>query len=116
MKRSEEEKRARLMAKAEEAIDEYLAWEAENPRPDMAEIEEIALILRKAIGQEIAQMAVEDQEERRPVPGPKCPQCGKEMRYKGEKKVDVESRAGTIKVERGNYNCPECKESLFPPG
>jgi hypothetical protein len=116
MKMSEEEKRVRLMAKAEEAIDEYMEWEKENPRPDMTEIEEIALILRKAIGQEIAQMAVEDQEERSPVPGPKCPQCGEEMRYKGEKKVEVESRAGAIKVERGYYHCPGCKEGLFPPG
>ena len=64
MKRSKEEKRARLMAKAEEVIEEYLEWEEEHGQPDMTDIEEIALKLRKAIGQEIAQMTVEDQEER----------------------------------------------------
>ena len=116
MKRSKEEKRARLMAKAEEVIEEYLEWEEEHERPDMTDIEEISMRLRKSIGQEIAQMTVEDQEERVPVPGPKCPQCGKEMHYKGERKVDVESRVGQIKVERGYYSCPKCKESIFPPG
>ena len=74
MKRSKEEKRARLMAKAEEVIEEYLDWEGDHEQPDMTDIEEIALRLCKAIGQEIAQMAVEDQEERMPVPGSSCPQ------------------------------------------
>ena len=116
MKLSKEEKRARLLAKAEEVIDEYIEWEKDNPRPDMTDIEEVTLRLRKAIGQEIAQMTVEEQRERQPVPGPKCPQCGKEMHFKGERKVDVESRAGKLKVERGYYSCPKCKESFFPPG
>jgi len=116
MKQSEEQKRVRLLAKAEELIDEYLAWEKNHPKPDLTEIEDIALELRKALGREIAQMAVDEQEDRAPVPGPDCPRCGKEMRYKGEKAVDVESRAGALKVERGYYYCPVCKESIFPPG
>jgi hypothetical protein len=116
MKKSIEEKRARLRAKADGVIEEYLAWEAEHPQPDLKQIEEIAIRLRKELGQEMAQMAVEEQEERRPVPGPKCEKCGKEMRYKGEKATQVESRAGSLQVVRGNYYCPECQESLFPPG
>jgi response regulator RpfG family c-di-GMP phosphodiesterase len=116
MKKNIEEKRARLRAKANKVIDEYLAWEADHLRPDLRQIEDIALRLRKELGQEIAQMAVEEQEERRHVPGPKCEKCGREMRYKGEKATQVESRAGTLKVERGHYYCSECQESLFPPG
>lgn len=116
MKRSKEEKRARLLAKAEKLIDEYLAWEAGHPKPDLTEIEDIALELRKALGREIAQMAIEEQGERLPVPGPSCPKCGKEMRYKGEKSTQVESRAGALQVGQGYYYCPECKESFFPPG
>lgn len=116
MKRSKEEKRARLLAKMEKLVDEYLVWEESHPRPDLTQIEDIALELRKELGREIAQLAVEEQEKRLPVPGPSCPQCGKEMRYKGEKAVDVESRAGALEIERGYYYCPECKESLFPPG
>jgi len=116
MKRSKAEKRARLLAKMEEVVDEYLAWEEGHPQPDLTQIEDIALELRKELGREIAQLAVEEQEKRLPVPGPSCPKCGKEMRYKGEKAIDVESRAGGLEIERGYYYCPECKESLFPPG
>jgi len=116
MKKSQEEKRTRLRAKAEKVIEEYLEWEAKHPQPDLKQIEEISMRLRKEFGQEMAQMAVEEQEERIPVPGPKCTKCGKEMRYKGEKATQVESRAGSLKIERGHYYCPECKESVFPPG
>jgi len=109
-------KRARLLAKATKVIDEYLDREEKNAKPDLTQIEEIALKLRKEIGQEIAQVAIESQTARAVVPGPKCARCGKEMRYKGKKKSRVESRTGGLEVERGYYYCPECKESVFPPG
>lgn len=116
MKWSKAGKRERLLARAERVVDEYLAWEETHPRPDLTQIEDIALKLRKELGEEIAQMAVEEQEGREPVPGPRCLKCGGEMRYKGEKGVEVESRVGGLKVERGYYTCPRCKESIFPPG
>ena len=116
MERSQQEKRVRLLAKAEKLIDEYLAWEESHPRPDLTQIEDIALKLRKELGKEITQMALEDQVARRPVPGPNCPDCGKEMHYKGEKGSQLESRVGGLALERGYYYCPACKEGLFPPG
>ena len=116
MKESKEEKRTRLLAKAAQAIDEYLEWEEKNPEPDLMEIEDIALKLRKEFGQEIAQVAIENQADRTPAPGPTCTKCGKEMRYKGKKRTQVESRTGNLDVERGYYYCPECKERIFPPG
>ena len=116
MTENKEEKRARLLEKASQVIDEYLAWEEKNPRPDLMQIEDIALKLRKEFGQEIAQLAIENQEARAPAPGPRCVKCGQEMRYKGQKRTDVESRTGRLKVARGYYYCPACKGSLFPPG
>lgn len=116
MKESKEAKRARLLAKAAQAIDEYLEWEEKHPQPDLTQIEEIALKLRKEFGQEIAQLAIESQALSTRVPGPKCSKCGKEMRYKGKKRTRVESRTGNLAVERGHYYCPECEESIFPPG
>lgn len=116
MKESKEEKRARLQAKAAQAIDEYLEWEEKNPEPDLTQIEEIALKLRKEFGQGIAQVAIENQASRTPAPGPRCAKCGEEMRYKGKKRTRVESRTGELDVERGYYYCPKCKERIFPPG
>jgi uncharacterized protein with PIN domain len=82
----------------------------------LKQIEDIALKLRKELGQAMAQMAVEEQAERTPAPGPQCAKCGREMRYKGEKENQVESRAGVLKVVRGYYYCPTCQAGLFPPG
>ena len=70
MKESKEEKRTRLLEKAAEAIDEYLEWEEQNPEPDLTQIEDIALRLRKEFGQAIAQLAIENQASRTPAPGP----------------------------------------------
>ena len=49
MKRSKAEKRARLLAKMEEVVDEYLALEEGHPQPDLTQIEDIALELRKEL-------------------------------------------------------------------
>ena len=116
MKRNKEEQRKCLLVQAEQVVDEYLEWEEMHSRPDLTQIEDITLKLRRELGKEIGQMAVEEQEDREPVPGPRCPQCGEEMRYKGEKGVEVESRVGGLKVERGYNTCPRWKESIFLPG
>ena len=116
VKESKEEKRARLLGKAAQAIEAYLEWEEKNPEPDLTQIEEIALKLRKEFGQEIAQVAIEGQAMRVLVPGPKCSKCGEEMHYKGQKRTKVESRTGNLDVERGYYYCPKCRERIFPPG
>jgi uncharacterized protein with PIN domain len=116
MKLSREEKRVCLEAKAGEVIDEYLEWEEKHPKPNLTEMEDIILKLRKELGKEMAQMLLEEQEERMPAPGPKCSKCGVEMRYKGQKGNRVESRVGQLELERGHYYCPKCKESVFPPG
>ena len=70
---NKETKRARLLAKAAEAIDEYLEWEEQNPGPDLTQIEDIALKLRKEFGQEIAQVAIENQAERTQCQGRGAP-------------------------------------------
>jgi DNA repair exonuclease SbcCD ATPase subunit len=116
MKRTREEKKARLQAKAEQVIEEYLKWEESNPKPNLTQIEDIILKLRKELGQEMAEMMLEEQGAKTPVPGPACPKCGKEMRYKGQKGNHIESRVGEIEMERGHYYCGECQEGFFPPG
>ena len=110
------EARKRLLAKAETLIDDLMAWDEETARPTLMDIEEVVLRLRKEFGQEMAEVVVSRQEGSRPVPGPACPQCGREMRYKGQKGNEVGSRVGTIKTARGYYHCPTCGEGIFPPG
>ena len=104
------------MVKAERLIDELLGWDEETEGLTLTDIEDVVLRLRKELGQEMAEVVVSLQEGNRPVPGPACPQCGREMRYKGQKGNTVESRVGTLKTERGHYHCPICGEGVFPPG
>jgi len=111
-----ERKKARLVAQAEQLINELLEWSEKTERPNLTQIEDKVLELRERFGEELAREVVDEQEAKRPVPGPVCPQCGREMSYKGQKEIRPQTRVGKVRVERGYYHCKECKEGLFPPG
>jgi uncharacterized protein with PIN domain len=110
------ELRAKLLAEAERSIDELLEWTDQTPRPNLTQIENAVLKLRKHLGEQAAQVVIEAQDAQRPVPGPACPTCQREMHYKDTKAQTVESRVGQLPVSRGYYYCPTCRQSLFPPG
>lgn len=111
-----EEKKAKLMARLEKAIDELLDWEERNERPNITQIEDIVLKIRKDMGEEMTEEVLSRLGGKTPVPGPVCPQCGKEMRLKGEFRRQIEARMGEVEYERSYYHCPACEEGIFPPG
>jgi hypothetical protein len=104
------------MMKAEAVYDELLDWEEKTEKPNLTQIEEVVLELQKRLSEEMAKDIVYAQEAKQPVPGPQCAHCGREMEYKGQKKVEPQTWAGELKIERGYYYCPKCKEGFFPPG
>jgi uncharacterized protein with PIN domain len=110
------ELRTKLLAEAERAIDDLLDWTDQTPRPNLTQIETAVLRLRKQMGEQAAQAVLEAQEAQRPVPGPRCPTCQREMHYKDTKAQTVKSRVGQLQVCRGYYYCETCQQSLFPPG
>ena len=116
MKQSREQKKAELMTRIESAVDELLDWEEQHERPTLTQIEDIVLALRKQIGEEMANEVLARVSGKTVVPGPACPKCGREMRYKGEREKQIESRAGEVELERSYYACEECEEGIFPPG
>ena len=111
-----ERRKARLMASAEQLINELLEWSDETKRPTLTQIEDKVLELRKRFGEELAQEVVEEQEAKQPIPGPVCPECGREMTYKGQKEITPQTWVGEVQIERGYYHCKHCKVGLFPPG
>jgi hypothetical protein len=116
MKRTHEQLKAELLAAAEEVIDELLEWHEGSEEPTLTEIEDVILELRKRMGERMEQAVIEEQEATHPVPGPACPTCGREMHYKGMKKLTVRGRTGDIELERAYYYCDRCRGGLFPPG
>jgi hypothetical protein len=115
MKRKRSEVRAELLKKAELLIDELLDWTDETKAPDLTQIEDIVLKLRKQMGEQMALSVIDEQAALRPSPGPKCPNCQREMHYKDVKANTVESRVGALALERGYYYCQTCQTGLFPP-
>ena len=108
--------KAELMLQAEVLIDELLAWTADTPAPTLTQIEDVVLKLRQRLSERMALAVIGAQEAVRPVPGPACPTCGREMHYKDRKANTVESRVGCLPLERGYYYCEPCKSGLFSPG
>jgi hypothetical protein len=116
MNRSREARKARWLKKAEAVYDELMEWEERTEKPTLTQIEGVVLELRKRLSEEMAQDVIEAQEAKRPVPGPRCAHCGREMHYKGQKKVEPQTWVGELRIERGYYYCPECRDGFFPPG
>ncbi len=115
MKQTRAQKKAKMQAAAERLIEQLLDWDETNARPNLTAIEDEVLKLRQQFGEEMADVLIAGQEARQPAEAPACPQCGKTMRYKGEKRKDVASRLGAIEVGRGYYYCAACESGSFPP-
>jgi len=115
MTRAREQEKTRLVQYAEHLIDEALDWQDETERPNLTQIENKILELRRRFGQELAREVIEAQEAKQPVPGPQCKQCGQEMGYKGQKVVTPRTWLDKVRFERGYYYCEHCKAGFFPP-
>jgi len=116
MSRTDEQVKARLLEQAESVIDELLDWKNATSEPNLTQIEERVLELRKQFGKAMAREAIEAQEAKQLACGPACPKCEQEMRYKGQKRVTPQTWVGHVRFERGYYYCEECEVGLFPPG
>ena len=116
MKKNREKLEAEFLAEAKELFDELMDWDNENEAPNLTQIEDVVLELRKRFGEQIAEKLLLRQEQRQPAERVTCPKCGDEMRPKGKKLHQVETRIGNLKIEREHYYCPRCQLGIFPPG
>jgi hypothetical protein len=109
----DKEVRARLMAEAEKAIEKLLAGRSEKEDLTLSDIERLV----RAAGESVMErftvelVEVEAQKPQSRI----CPECGRKMRYKGEKKRDLVTETGEVRLERAYYYCRRCREGFFPP-
>lgn len=115
-----EQRKARLMAAAEAAIDELLAWEESAGKPTMTAIEEEVLALRQRLGVVMAQSVVDEQATRSGIEqaeeAQRCPECGGPLVNKGRREKAAATRVGMLQADRPYAYCPHCKRGVFPPG
>ena len=87
---------------------------------NLEEMETQALAVAKEVARALLSYGVADErqveQQQRPEVEPKCPECGKGMRYGGQRGKTVGSKAGEVSYQRGYYHCPACGAGLFPPG
>lgn len=116
MKQTREQIKAELLKQYEEEVERLLNWEEKTQQPTLSQIEERVLTARKKMSEAMLKQMLAGQESGAAVEGEKCPKCGKPMEEKGKEPKLVETRAGSVLMERTRYYCPECKIGVFPPG
>lgn len=110
-----EQLKQELLALAEEALEATLQWDVEHPERTFAEIETFVLHTRRKLGQRLAQALCEHQGAHRPVPGPRCPNCQREMHYKGQRRRQVGSLVAAVEFSGSYYVCEHCEQQcVFP--
>lgn len=113
---NKKELKERLMQQFEEQMDELLnKVDQQDELLHLTQIEDMVLKARAEISAAITQSLVDTQTVT-DVPGPLCPNCQREMHYKGRKKKRVTTRSGEVEVERAYYYCRPCQQGHFPPG
>ena len=116
MKRTREQIKAEMMKKYEQEVEALLDWQEKTDKPNLTEFENAILASRKRMSEATIKALLEGEQEREPERAPKCAKCGKEMADKGKREQVIETRIGTLRIERAYYYCETCGEGFFPPG
>lgn len=112
MPSSRAELKAKLLARAEAAIEAMLQDERLHEKMTLSEIEQV-------IGQSEAdfrQAALEEIIAMQQESAKRCPLCGGRLENKGKRRKQVISLRGETTIERTYYQCQQCGRGYFPPG
>lgn len=113
--KSREERKAELMAYFEQKADELLDWQEKQGATDLWTIEELVEQAGRAVQGKLVESLVESQQPGLSVTET-CPTCGGRLEYWGERRRDLETSVGPIKLNRPYYYCRPCQVGFFPSG
>ncbi len=111
MSSSRAELKAKLLARAEAAIDAMLNDERLHEKMTFSAIEQV-------IGgseAEFRQAALEEIIAMQQATAKTCPLCGGKLDNKGQRSKQVVSLRGETSLERTYYQCQACGHGYFPP-
>lgn len=111
MPTSRAELKAKLLARAEAAIDAMLGNERLHEKMTLSEIEQV-------VGQsevDFRQAALEEIIAHQQATPTTCPLCGGKLENKGKRQRQVVSLRGETPIERTYYQCQSCGQGYFPP-
>jgi NADH pyrophosphatase NudC (nudix superfamily) len=109
------ERKARLTAEAEAAIEELLTKRKAPAEASLADIEQVVRAASLKFEQALTAELLAESAAQLPA-WPSCPQCGQKMKNKGKRKRRVVTETGEVEIERHYYHCPDCGHGFFPPG
>jgi DNA-directed RNA polymerase subunit RPC12/RpoP len=112
----EDKLKARLMAEVEAEIEKLLAEAGDRGSVTLSEIEWVVGEAGGRIEQRLMERLVEEAAREQGQARVRCPECGRKLRYKGQKERWVATTSGEVKVERGYFYCEACGKGVFPPG
>jgi uncharacterized protein with PIN domain len=115
MKRTRSQIKAELMKKIEAELEQLLDWQEQTDEPDLTQFEDAVMATRKEISVEMLKELLRGEQNRTPLEV-HCAKCGQAMENKGKRPQVLETRLGTLRLERTYYHCPQCGKGLFPPG
>ena len=114
MKRTRSELKASLLAEIEDELDKALDWQEKAESPNLTAFENQVLSIRNSIGLRVLREVIRDEEKE--MAGERhCPRCKKPMQRKGKRPQVIETRLGTLELEREYFYCKTCQEGIFPP-
>ena len=101
-------------------VKRFSDWQQQEGVHTFEAMEAKALETAKAVAQALLSYGVADEQQverqTRSEAQPRCPDCGRPMRYGGQPGKKIDSKAGRIAFQRDYYHCSACGAGLFPPG
>ncbi len=114
MKRTRTEIKTSLLAEIEKELEQALDWQEKAEHPNLTEFENQVLSIRKSIGIRVLKEILKDEESEIPAEM-LCSSCKASMQPKGKRQQRIETRLGTLELEREYFYCKTCREGIFPP-
>jgi len=114
MKRSRSEIKSSLLAQIADELDDALDWQEKADHPNLTAFENQVLSIRKSIGIRVLEEVLKDEESDFPREI-LCSTCKEPMQHKGKHPQTIETRLGTLELEREYFYCITCRDGFFPP-